>query len=57
MNGQTDSSSTEGYIELGFINIVLNLRQALGDQLGLNLLLSQDDLSPRLQVQDAEVGL
>lgn len=52
-----NSSSTEGYIELGFINVVLNLRQALGDQLGLNLLLSQDDLSPRLQVQDAEVGL
>ncbi len=47
----------EGYDELGFIDIILNHGQTLGNQLSLNFLLSQNDLNPGLQVKDTEIRL
>ncbi len=47
----------EGYDELGFIDIILDHGQTLGNQLSLNFLLSQNDLNPGLQVKDTEIRL
>lgn len=46
-----------GYTEVGFVHVVLNVFQPLRHQFRQILLPPQNNLRPRLQVQDAEVGL
>ena len=46
-----------GYTEVGFVHVVLNVFQPLRYQFRQILLPPQNNLRPRLQVQDAEVGL